>query len=261
MRPLPLAATTAAACAALYAVAVRTGLGQRIDDSTLDGFLEQARLHPFYRDVGLPPLGATAATIAVGVLVVVAVGVVRRRWTEVLGALVSAGLAIGATEVLGEALTRPTLDPSVFGASGNTFPSGHAAIPIALVLAVTSVAPPGARPWVVRIGGSWVALVGAAIQSMYFHRPSDVLGAALLTCSCALVVGHLVGRCAPPSGRPVPIAGAPVLVPAAVVAVLAATRTDSWTTPLVFALVAWSTTVLLWLTVRSLERDPAAQPR
>lgn len=255
MRPLPLATATAVACAALYGLAVRTEVGQRIEDSTLEGFLEQARLHPFFRDVGLPPLGATAATIAAGALAIVAVGAARRRWTEALGALVAAGLAMGATEVLGEALTRPPLDPSFFGASGNTFPSGHASIPIALVLGIAAVAPPSARPWVVRVGGCWVALVSAAIQSMYFHRPSDVLGAALLACTSALVVGHVIGRGAPDPDRPVAVAAGPVLVPAALVALAAGTRTDSWTTPLVFSLVAWLTTVLLWLTVRSLEGD------
>jgi membrane-associated phospholipid phosphatase len=253
LRALPLSVALVAGCAALYAIAVRTAVGQRLEDSTLTGFLDEARLYPFHRDVGIPPLGVAAPTIVLGVAAIVAVGAARRRWIELVGALAGAGLAMLGTEVLGELLPRPPLDVSVFGATGNTFPSGHAAIPIALVLGLAAVVPPGARPWVVRVGGAWVALVSSVIQSMYWHRPSDVLGAALLTCACVLVVGHVIGDRAPRTAGGAPVRAGPVLLPASAVALVAATRTDSWTTPLVFSLVAWSTVALLWLTVRSLE--------
>ena len=34
------------------------------------------------------------------------------------------------------------------------------------------------------VGAIWVAVVAAAVQAFYWHRPSDVLGATLLACAC-----------------------------------------------------------------------------
>ena len=80
------------------------------------------------------------------------------------------------------------------------FPSGHAAVVMALCLAALLVAP-GPRPRVLVAAGVYASLLGFAIAAGRSHHLSDVYGAFLLAAAVAAL--GLVGR-TPPRGEAAP---------------------------------------------------------
>ena len=60
------------------------------------------------------------------------------------------------------------------------FPSGHATAAMALVLALTSVAPARLRPVVAGLGAVFAAAVGYSLLTIGSHFPSDVLAGFLV---------------------------------------------------------------------------------
>jgi hypothetical protein len=95
----------------------------------------------------------------------------------------------------------------------------------------------------------------------YWHRPSDVLGATLLACACRATATGLLA----PAG----VRRLRTLLPlalAAAGALLASTREDSVTRPLVFAVVALGCATLLWITATGMtvriapQRDRSLRP-
>ncbi|MGW2402190.1 phosphatase PAP2 family protein [Kitasatospora sp. NPDC001664] len=133
-----------------------------------------------------------------------------------------------------------------------SFPSGHVAIAAALALGLALVTPERQRPHVAAAGALWVAVTAGAVQALYWHRPSDVLGAVLLACGVRLAAGRLLrpGGAPRPTAVPrpdtvvrLPALRAPLLL-AVPVAYAAAGRQDGLLRPLAFALAAWLCAVL-----------------
>lgn len=56
-----------------------------------------------------------------------------------------------------------------------SFPSGHAMQSMALVASLVVLTTPARRPWVIAIGGVWVAAVGVSRLYLGVHYPSDIL--------------------------------------------------------------------------------------
>ncbi|MFJ1840740.1 phosphatase PAP2 family protein [Streptomyces sp. NPDC088146] len=147
-----------------------------------------------------------------------------------------------------------------------SFPSGHVAIAAGLALGAVLVASPRSRPYVAAAGALWLAVTAAAVQALYWHRPSDALGATLLACAAYAVATRLLpptlpgaapGAAAPdplPRRRALP---ALALAPAAVGALLAGAREDALARPLVFAGAAFLCAVLLWATATRRTGRPA----
>lgn len=147
-------------------------------------------------------MGSAWATLAVALAAAVALGVAR-RWIE-LGVLVAA-LAIThlavpeLKDILGRA--RPA-DPLV-GASGNAFPSGHAAYSVIypwLALIVTARTRPGKAggSLLIALGIALAAAIGLSRVYLRVHYLSDVSGgwalavAAFSGCTIvALIATHL----------------------------------------------------------------------
>jgi membrane-associated phospholipid phosphatase len=87
----------------------------------------------------------------------------------------------------------------VIGAA--SWPSGHAAAAMALVLSAVLVAPHRLRPYVAVLGGAYMLAVSVALLVLAWHMPSDVLGGILVaTFWMALAVAalRLSGRVLPP---------------------------------------------------------------
>jgi PAP2 superfamily len=176
--------------AALYAVAVHTEVGQRLDDAALRG---RARDSAVQHAVGraLDTVSTTSLLIATAALVVVAL--VRRRPRLAVGVGV---LVVGAnvtTQILKEVLDRPSLGDAAVS-SVTSFPSGHSTVAMSLALALV-VAVPSRQRLVAGIAGvTYAVIVGAATLTGAWHRTSDVLGAYLVTLAwaagvCAWLVG------------------------------------------------------------------------
>ncbi|MBB6171628.1 membrane-associated phospholipid phosphatase [Nocardiopsis mwathae] len=179
---------SAAAFALTYALLVRTAAGQRIEDAILaDASARRVdALHSGAADwasvlSGLEWLSAPVI-LAAGLAVLAVVGLARRRVRTTAVALATVALAAAATFVLkAEVLTRPPLAPgSGWGGGGNSFPSGHVTLAVALVLALLLVVPARLRPLAAGAGGLWAGAVAMTTISQGWHRPSDVIGSTLL---------------------------------------------------------------------------------
>ncbi|MET9697289.1 phosphatase PAP2 family protein [Streptomyces sp. NPDC006529] len=244
------------ACAVLHLLAVWTPLGQAAENALVRGYADNARIlavEPW----GPPPLTGPWATLIAGSALIAVVAGVRRRWREGCAALATVIGTLGTTEFLSTfVLVRPGLVGAAQPLIAPSFPSGHVAIAAALALAGALVSPARARPWVVAVGAAWTAVIAGGVQALYWHRPSDVLGATLLACASHGFAVRLLG---PDRGRdaPRPRAAVPLAL-AALGALWASSRDDAWSRPLVFAAAAFACAVLVRLSAFGAAATPRA---
>lgn len=99
-------------------------------------------------------------------------------------------------------------------------------------------------PYVAAAGTIWLAVTAAAVQTLYWHRPSDTVSATLLACAFYSLATQLLQYKQTSAGR----GSLPVLALAAVAALAASSRTDAYGRPLVFAGVGVLCAGLLWFT-------------
>lgn len=143
----------------------------------------------------LPPLGHDRATIIVGTLLAAVIAAARRhRRTAVWVAVATPG-AVLASEGFKTVFGRPMLIDARDDAV--SYPSGHAVVVLAVAAALLIVVPKGWARWVVPVLGVWMASATSAIIVIGNHRPSEIIGAALLTIAVFALVGavaHLTSR-------------------------------------------------------------------
>jgi membrane-associated phospholipid phosphatase len=198
---LAVASVLAVACAAVcYLVMVRTSLGQRFDNAAFDGARDQV---PGVAGAGTDQLRRiTADSFALVLVILAAIGAVRRRLLLGLGAALAAALAVAGTDVLkNDILTRPALTASTAGV--NTFPSGHTATAVACAMALVLVSPPRWRGLAAVGAGAYGWITAAQVQTAGWHRPSDAIGAAFLAFAAVTGIGAMIAR-ARPVGPPSP---------------------------------------------------------
>ncbi|MFE6102122.1 phosphatase PAP2 family protein [Streptomyces laurentii] len=254
---LPAWALLLAACAAVYLLAVWTAAGQSAENSLLVGYADDALIFRWSQSLGPPPLTAEEATLAGGTVLILAAAVLRRRLREGFAAVAVVVVTVAAAEALNKAvLPRPDLVGARDGLTEPGFPSGHVAIAASLALGAVLVASPRVRPYVATAGALWLAVTGAAVQALYWHRPSDVLGATLLACAAYALATRLLpstGADAPAPSRPRAL---PALALVAVGALLAGARDDALVRPLVFSGTAFICGLLLWATASARRKPP-----
>ncbi|MEU4399590.1 phosphatase PAP2 family protein [Micromonospora orduensis] len=110
---------------------------------------------------------------------VLLVGLVGRR---LMAGLVGVGMVLCAVLVAGvtkSALLRPELQVGT-STTHNSFPSGHVAAAMTLLLAFLLVLPVRARPWLALPGAAGVTVIAGATMVAGWHRFSDALGGVLL---------------------------------------------------------------------------------
>ncbi|WP_069173637.1 phosphatase PAP2 family protein [Streptomyces griseus] len=240
----------------VYLLAVCTPWGQRAENA-LFGLGEQgsesAWIYPLsgatYGSTPLPPMELSAKpTLMVGLAVIVVLTLVRRCWWQGCAALGVVVLTTGGKEVLKSTiLPRPDLVGAPENLLDQGFPSGHTAIPAALTLAAVLVVCPRIRPYVATAGVLWLACIAAASATMGGHRPSEVLGAALLACACYGLATWLLPPAAVPGATRSPRAlPAITLTLALAVALVSGARSDTLTRSLVSAATGFVCAVLVW---------------
>ena len=249
---------------AVYLLAVCTPFGQRAENAMFTGDgSKPAWIYGWsgaaYGSSAMPPLELTAEpTLFVGLAVIAAVALVRRCWWQGCAAIGVVLATIGGKELARTILPRPDLVDARFTLIEPSFPSGHVAVPAALVLGAALVVSPRVRPYLVTVGMLWLAVTAAAVQAIGHHRPSDVLGSVLLACACYCLAARLL----PPAHAPgVPrhprALPAVALALSAVGALVAGARDDTVTRSLIHAAVAFLCTALVWPTVqRPARRKP-----
>ncbi|MER5936604.1 phosphatase PAP2 family protein [Streptomyces sp. NPDC001928] len=240
----------------VYLLAICTPWGQRAENALFDlgkQGSEDAWIYPLsgsaYGSTPLPPLELSAKpTLMAGLAVIVVLTLVRRCWRQGCAALGVVILTTGGKEVLNSTiLPRPDLVGARESLLDQGFPSGHTAIPAALTLAAVLVVSPRIRPYVATAGVLWLACIAAASATMGGHRPSEVLGAALLACACYGLATWLLPLAALPgatrSPRALPVI---TLTLALAVALVSGARNDTLTRSLVSAATAFICAALVW---------------
>jgi membrane-associated phospholipid phosphatase len=159
---------------AIYAVFVRTGTGQRLDQVAIR-YVGQGRATR--ADVATVLDWITSGLILVVSTACVVIAGIRGRWVLAAGALVEVAGANLTTQTLKKVLlSRPDFG---YGVS-NTFPSGHTTVVTSLVLALLLVVPHAGR-WLVELAGSvCIAVIGVGTVVTTWHYPSDVMGGLLV---------------------------------------------------------------------------------
>jgi membrane-associated phospholipid phosphatase len=174
-----------------YLLLVRTSLGQRFDNAAYFG--SQQSLSSAVATDNEQLRHITADSFALVLVVLLAVGVLRRRPRLGAAAALAAGLAVVGTDALKDwVLTRPNLTATDSLAPGRTFPSGHTATAVACALALILVSPPRWRGLAAVVAGAYAWGVAAQVQTAGWHRPSDAIGAALLAFASVAAVGAVV---------------------------------------------------------------------
>jgi hypothetical protein len=186
----PAHARFAAACLAAlalfvgtYLAFVGTDIGQTAEnlavrgaelrtDATRNASLDQ-----------LTPISVVTFTLAI--LAVIGVGALRRR--PGLGVLAGAamGVSVVLAELLKEVLPRPMLVDGAAWLTRNTFPSGSAAVAMAIAVGAVLVVPDRTRWLAVAAGAPFAAVIVNAIQVAGWHRLSDTIGGVLLVVAVA----------------------------------------------------------------------------
>ncbi|WP_424860635.1 phosphatase PAP2 family protein [Streptomyces sp. MMS24-I29] len=219
----------------VYLLAVCTPFGQRAENGLVKGYADQARIFELVQSAGPPPLKAAMPTLVAGLVAIAAVALLRRCWWQGCAALAVVVVTVVGTEALHLVLPRPDLVRAPQGLTDGSFPSGHVAVVAGLACGAVLVAAPRVRPYVAMAGMLWLAFTAAAVQALYWHRPSDAMGATLLACACYRVAAQLLPSAATSGGtrppRPLPaLAGVLALVGA----LAGGAREDAVARPLVF---------------------------
>jgi membrane-associated phospholipid phosphatase len=172
-----------------YLFAVRTRTGQVLDERAFDGArLGQRSIAPVTLSL-LDSLPAIAVVIAF--LVAVVVTAVRRNWTSFIIAMVTAGLANLATQLLKEfVLDRP--DFGVHGYAFNSFPSGHTTLAASAALVFFLAVSPTSRPMAAAVGALFTIVTGVSTLANQWHRPSDVVAALLVVAFFGCLAGAVL---------------------------------------------------------------------
>lgn len=185
---LVLAAACALALVVLYVLAVHTSFGQHLDNDALLGRSQNPRVQQATNRL-LHSIDVFSLELIGGAIVVAAVARARVRLALGAGTLIVGALA--TTEAIKHTLPRPDLlhpDPLPVP----SFPSGHTTVAFALALALLLVVPGRWRGPTAVAGALYAAAVGAATVTAGWHRPSDVVGAFLVTVGWTAVVAAVL---------------------------------------------------------------------
>ncbi|WP_157532347.1 phosphatase PAP2 family protein [Microbacterium sp. TNHR37B] len=222
----------------LYLFFNLTAVGQSLENGWAWTYEVFDTVGYWLRQHDLPPLSYDRATIIVGTLLAVAVAAARRQWRAAVWVAVAIPGAVLASEGFKRIFDRPLLVDSRDDAV--SYPSGHAVVVLVIAAALLIVVPRSWTRWVAPVVGVWMALATSAIVVIGNHRPSEIIGAALLTITVITwtgAVAHLGLRKPPASAaRPDEVPddstdAAPPrawMLPALVVLVVAAGIVAAW---------------------------------
>ena len=170
-KALLIAAAALVVGALSYLLAVRTGLGQRAEQSVLGGSTYDTTASWLLRYVNT--ITAGIALVLIGALAWRCRGLARAVW----GTLFAVAAVVASQLLKHELLERPAFDDFQLD---NTFPSGHMTVYGVVVAGLIWAVPPRIRG-VIAVGGA--ALLGTVAWQLLaygWHRPSDLLGAQAL---------------------------------------------------------------------------------
>ena len=169
----------------VYLLAVQTSWGQTWDDSAViervkAGKKQIGRAKEVLETIRLPLLIAALALVVI-------IGVWRKKLRAGIAAVTVFAGTVLLAELMKILLPRPVLsdlESQVKFDGLNTFPSGTTTVATSLVLAIMLVCSARVRPWIAIVGVVWAATVAWGVLAAGWHRPSDAIGAVVLTTAC-----------------------------------------------------------------------------
>lgn len=174
------------AIAVVYGVAVHTHRGRVIDEVAYEGRTVARPAATQALERLLRTISRTSLAFLGGALVLTAL--LRRRPRLALAVAVALGGAVVTTELLKRVILDRPSDPTISGIKENSFPSGHATIGMSLALGLIVVVAHHWR-WLAAVGAAVLAtLFGSGVLTTGWHRPSDVVGAYLVSLAWFSVV-------------------------------------------------------------------------
>ncbi|EAR23975.1 Phosphoesterase, PA-phosphatase-like protein [marine actinobacterium PHSC20C1] len=141
-------------------------------------------------DVTARFLNSFGGTVSMSLVTAVIVGVllVAKKWRESIIIGLTVVLASGVSTVLKILIARPRPIDGVVGVGLDSFPSGHTTVAAALMVALAFAFP---RVWTWAVAGIWITSMALSRTYLLVHWISDVLAAAVLGASMALLVSAL----------------------------------------------------------------------
>ncbi|PRC44677.1 PA-phosphatase [Mycobacterium sp. ITM-2017-0098] len=178
---------------AAYLLAVRTRVGQAMENAALRGADQvDAELHRVALELfhTISVSSQVAAALIVGV-----VGLLRRQlWLSITGMAVIFGSQTVTQVLKYHVLTRPDLDPAHGTLAENTLPSGHTTAAMSLLFAVLIVMPYRFRGIAMFFALTWAVGIGAYTVVIGAHRLSDTLAADAVALTVACAASLLLAR-------------------------------------------------------------------
>ncbi|WP_424185447.1 phosphatase PAP2 family protein [Actinokineospora sp. G85] len=192
-RWLVVAAGSAVALAGVYLAGVWTRAGQAAENAALRGADEAGAGAVRAADDQLGQI--TVASLGTAVVLVTAIGLVRRRVDLAVAAV---AVVIGG-QVVTQALKRFVLPrPELVPVSGdyahNSLPSGHTTIAMTVLFAALIVVPYRWRGVAVFFLLSWAVGIGAYTVTAKWHRLSDTLAADAIALGLACAASWWLAR-------------------------------------------------------------------
>ncbi|MBD0710476.1 MULTISPECIES: phosphatase PAP2 family protein [unclassified Streptomyces] len=215
--------------AVVYAGLVLTATGRRWGDAAVTGRRADATAAALLREH--PSLaGLTPLSLVLGAVLLLAVGLIRRRYA--LTGLAAAGIAaaLAVTGLLQRYAPRPRLLDPGGALLPSGFPSAQTTLALGIALGLILVVPYRLRTLATGAATLWAVAVGAYTLATGSHRPGDAIAAALVVLAvfCGLLaVRARKGLVRPGPRRGAALPGLPVTVPLALIA-LAGLGTGLW---------------------------------
>jgi len=161
-----------------YAMMVRLGAGQWVDDVAIEG-RKSTRLAARRFSTGVMALATPAATVVVGAAIV-GFGFVRRGRLAAVSCAVSILLGVAAARMLKDGLARTDLLQDSLLSQANSYPSGHTTAAAVLALMAVTVSSPAWRARVAAVSVAWLVGHTVGMAGSGWHRPSDLIGGMAL---------------------------------------------------------------------------------
>lgn len=204
----------------VYAGLVLTATGRRWGDAALTGRRADAAAVTVLREH--PSLaGLATLSLVLGCALLLAVGLIRKRYAVTGIAAGAVVTALALTGLLQRYAPRPRL-ADTGGLMSTGFPSAQTTLALGLAFGLALVVPYRLRSVAVGAATLWAVAVGAYTVAAGQHRPGDVIAAALVVLAvfCGLLaVLARKGKVRPGARRGPALPGLPVTVPLALLAV------------------------------------------
>ncbi|MEV4428924.1 phosphatase PAP2 family protein [Streptomyces sp. R-07] len=204
----------------VYAGLVLTATGRRWGDAAVTGRRADSAATTVLREH--PSLaGFTTFTLVLGSALLLAVGLIRKRYALTGAAAGAVVTALAVTGLLQRYAPRPRLVDTAGALVPSGFPSAQTTLALGIALGLVLVVPYRLRALAVGAATLWAAAVGAYTIAAGQHRPGDVIAAALVV--LAVISGLLAflarkGKVRPGPRRGPALPGLPVTVPLALLA-------------------------------------------